>query len=99
MVDLFPTLLEAMGFTIKGHRAGLGASLLAEPNQQTLVERHGLVPLNARMREENALQQRLWEGLVPNQSQEREEQESPPADAQVVESPHDATGEAPASVQ
>ncbi|MFN2330389.1 MAG: sulfatase-like hydrolase/transferase [Halomonas sp.] len=99
MVDLLPTLLEAMGFTIQGHRAGLGASLLAEPNQQTLVERHGLEPLNARMREENALQQRLWEGLVPNRSQEREKQESPPAEAQVVENPHDATGGAPASVQ
>lgn len=99
MVDLFPTLLEAMGFTIQGHRAGLGASLLAEPDQQTLVERHGLVPLNARMRAENALQQRLWEGLVPNQSQGREAQEVPPADEQVIENPLDATGEAPASVQ
>ncbi len=99
MVDLFPTLLEAMGFTIDGHRAGLGASLLAGPDEQTLVERHGLEPLNARMREENALQQRLWEGLVPDRPQDSEGEESPPTDEQVVESPHDATGETPASVQ
>ncbi|MGJ7458269.1 sulfatase-like hydrolase/transferase [Halomonas sp. RA08-2] len=99
MIDLFPTLLEAMGFTIDKHRAGLGVSLLAGPYEQTLVERHGLESLNARMREENALQQRLWEGLVPNRPEEPEGEETPPADEQVVESPYDATGEVPASVQ
>ncbi|EWH02804.1 hypothetical protein Q427_06555 [Halomonas sp. BC04] len=30
MVDVFPTLLEAMGFTIDWHRAGLGVSLLSD---------------------------------------------------------------------
>ncbi|TDX28763.1 phosphoglycerol transferase [Modicisalibacter xianhensis] len=57
-VDTLPTLLEAMGFTIPSHRAGLGASLLSQA--QTLVERHGLEGFNARLLAENALQQRLW---------------------------------------
>lgn len=57
-VDTLPTLLEAMGFTIPSHRAGLGASLLSPA--QTLVERHGLEELNERLLEESALQARLW---------------------------------------
>lgn len=94
MVDLFPTILEAMGFTIDDHRAGLGVSLLAGGDEETLVERHGKATLHARMREENALQQRLWEGLVPERPEETERSEE-----QVVESPYDATGEVPANVQ
>ncbi|MFD2435648.1 sulfatase-like hydrolase/transferase [Modicisalibacter luteus] len=57
-VDTLPTLLEAMGFSIPSHRAGLGASLLSPA--QTLVERHGLEGFNERLLEERALQQRLW---------------------------------------
>ncbi|MFO7649505.1 MULTISPECIES: sulfatase-like hydrolase/transferase [Halomonas] len=92
MVDLFPTLLEAMGFVIDEHRAGLGVSLLSPA--PTLLESHGQADLAARMHEETALQQRLWEGLVP----ERREEEPAPQE-QVVEAPEDATGEAPAEVQ
>lgn len=61
MVDVLPTLLEAMDFTVPAHRAGLGASLLSPA--QTLVERHGLAFVNARLREESALQARLWDNL------------------------------------
>ncbi|EWH02803.1 hypothetical protein [Halomonas sp. BC04] len=50
--------------------------------------------VNARMREENALQQRLWEGLAP----QREQAEAAPQE-QVLETPDDGTGEEPASVQ
>ncbi|AMD00154.1 phosphoglycerol transferase I [Halomonas chromatireducens] len=92
MVDVFPTILEAMGFTIDWHRAGLGVSLLSD--EPTLIEEHSMEFVNARMREENALQQRLWEGLAP----QREETEAAPQE-QVVETPEDATGEEPASVQ
>ncbi|MDR5868648.1 sulfatase-like hydrolase/transferase [Halomonas koreensis] len=60
-LDVLPTVLEAMGFAIERHRAGLGVSLLAD--EPTLVERHGLEAINARLREETALQRRLWEGL------------------------------------
>lgn len=57
-VDILPTLLEAMGFEVPSHRAGLGASLLSPA--QTLVERHGLEAFNRRLLEERALQLRLW---------------------------------------
>ncbi|SHE71746.1 phosphoglycerol transferase [Modicisalibacter ilicicola DSM 19980] len=57
-MDILPTLLEAMGFTLPSHRAGLGASLLSPA--QTLVERHGLEAIDERMLEERALQVRLW---------------------------------------
>ncbi|RCV90633.1 sulfatase-like hydrolase/transferase [Billgrantia montanilacus] len=92
MVDVFPTILDAMGFTIDWHRAGLGVSLLS--NEPTLIEEHGMEFVNARMHEENALQQRLWEGLAP----QREEPQAEPQE-QIVETPEDATGEEPASVQ
>ncbi|WP_447927545.1 sulfatase-like hydrolase/transferase [Vreelandella sp. EE27] len=63
MLDVFPTLLEAMGLPLKEHRAGLGVSLLGD--RSTLAEAHGLEVLNERLREETALQHRLWEGLTP----------------------------------
>lgn len=83
MVDLFPTILEAMGFAIDDHRAGLGVSLLS--SSPTLLESYGKDKLTARMREETALQERLWEGLVP------EHHESPPPapQEQVLETPGD----------
>ncbi|WP_240455655.1 sulfatase-like hydrolase/transferase [Halomonas faecis] len=91
MMDVFPTVLEAMGFTIDWHRAGLGVSLLS--NEPTLVEEHGLETLNARMRGETALQERLWEGLAPQR------QDDPPEtpQEQVVETPED-TADEPAPV-
>ncbi|WP_240454060.1 sulfatase-like hydrolase/transferase [Halomonas sp. NO4] len=83
MMDVFPTVLEAMGFTIDWHRAGLGVSLLS--NEPTLVEEHGVEALNARMRGETALQERLWEGLAPQGA----EKEPATPQEQVVETPED----------
>ncbi|KAA0010657.1 sulfatase-like hydrolase/transferase [Billgrantia pellis] len=93
MIDVFPTILEAMGFTIDWHRAGLGVSLLSDA--PTLIEEHDKEFLNDRMREETALQERLWEGLAPSQPEAPE----PEPPEQIVETPDDATGEAPAQVQ
>ncbi|WP_104203162.1 sulfatase-like hydrolase/transferase [Billgrantia saliphila] len=93
MIDVFPTILEAMGFTIDWHRAGLGVSLLSD--EPTLLEEHDQEFLNDRMREETALQERLWEGLAPPQPEGPE----PEPPEQIVETPEDATGEAPAQVQ
>lgn len=93
MVDVFPTVLEAMGFTIDWHRAGLGVSLLSD--EPTLLEEHGKQYVNDRMREEIALQERLWEGLAPP----RQENEEETPQEQVVEAPDDTTGERPADVQ
>ncbi|PMR80956.1 phosphatidylglycerol--membrane-oligosaccharide glycerophosphotransferase [Halomonas urumqiensis] len=93
IIDVFPTILEAMGFRINNHRAGLGTSLLS--NRSTLLERHGMDELAERMREETGLQQRLWEGLVPAGAESDAEEPAP----QVVETPQDATEEEPAEVQ
>jgi phosphoglycerol transferase len=91
-LDIFPTLLEAMGFMIDGHRAGLGVSLLSP--QPTLIEQHGLDTINSRMLEESALQERLWKGLVPEQARE-----NTLTTQQVVETPEDALSQEPATVQ
>ncbi|XKH60219.1 sulfatase-like hydrolase/transferase [Halomonas sediminis] len=64
MLDVFPTLLDALGFAPEEGRAGLGVSLLRD-SPATLVEKHGLDVVNERLQEETALQQRLWEGLAP----------------------------------
>ncbi|MHB0774985.1 sulfatase-like hydrolase/transferase [Halomonas sp. WWR20] len=61
MVDVYPTVLEAMGYRLHNHRAGLGVSLLS--NSPTLVERYGLEKINDRMRVESALQQHMWKGV------------------------------------
>ena len=89
-MDILPTVLEAMGFVIDWHRAGLGVSLLS--GEPTLVEEHGRETLNARMREETALQERLWEGLEPPQGPPTPPQ---PAVEQIVETPEDQAPEAP----
>lgn len=86
MLDVFPTILEALDFRLDEHRAGLGVSLLS--NQETLVERHGLETLNERLREETALQHRLWEGLAP---QRHDTDETP--QKQVLETPSDQADE------
>ncbi|MFG6158589.1 sulfatase-like hydrolase/transferase [Halomonas sp. 1390] len=82
-MDILPTVLEAMGFVIDWHRAGLGVSLLSD--QPTLIEEHGLETLNARLREETALQERLWEGLEPPQPTSSEAS----VVEQIVEKPED----------
>ncbi|SBR52490.1 sulfatase-like hydrolase/transferase [Halomonas sp. HL-93] len=86
MLDVFPTILEALGLSLEEHRAGLGTSLLSD--QETLVERHGFETLNERLREETALQHRLWEGLAP----QRRDTDSTPQE-QVIETPADQTEE------
>ncbi|WP_110685619.1 sulfatase-like hydrolase/transferase [Salinicola aestuarinus] len=61
MVDVLPTVLEAMGFSVPEHRAGLGVSLFSAA--PTLIERHSLETMNRRVRDENRLQERLWNGV------------------------------------
>ncbi|MDT8893388.1 sulfatase-like hydrolase/transferase [Halomonas sp. I1] len=60
-MDILPTVLEAMGFVIDWHRAGLGVSLLS--NEPTLIEQHGLQTLNNQLKRETALHERLWQGF------------------------------------
>lgn len=87
MLDVFPTLLDALGFHLDGGRAGLGTSLFSD--RQTLVEAHGIEILNERLQEETALQHRLWEGISP----QRREVEEPPSQEQTVETPADLADE------
>lgn len=91
MVDVFPTLLEAIGYSPSRSRAGLGVSLLS--NRDTLVERHGIEGINARLRAETALQQRLWEGLAPQQSSSPDG--LPERASQTLETPQDTPEEHP----
>ena len=46
-LDIFPTTLEAMGFTIQGHKLGLGTSLYADV--PTLCEEFGFDDLNTQI--------------------------------------------------
>ncbi|MGE6607940.1 sulfatase-like hydrolase/transferase [Halomonas sp. NPDC076908] len=86
MLDVFPTLLDALGFDLEENRAGLGASLLSD--KPTLVEVHGINVLNERLREETALQHRLWDGISP---QRRDEEEH--VQEQIYETPADRANE------
>jgi phosphoglycerol transferase len=44
MMDIYPTMLSAMGFTIEGDRLGLGTDLLS--GRKTLAEEMGYTALN-----------------------------------------------------
>lgn len=85
MLDVFPTLLDALGFDLEDNRAGLGASLLSD--KPTLVEVHGINVLNERLREEVGLQHRLWDGIAPQRVEEEATHE------QVYETPADQANE------
>ncbi|MDC8804671.1 sulfatase-like hydrolase/transferase [Halomonas pacifica] len=93
-LDLYPTLLEAMGYDLPQHRAGLGVSLLAPT--LNLVERHGVEEINRRLTQERALQQRLWEGLAPRPRAQGDEDAASGGVEQVTEMPRDKpAGEMP----
>ena len=59
-IDLFPTILEAMGVKIKGHSLGLGVSVFSE--KSTLLEEYGALYLQKEMRKNNKLFKKLWSG-------------------------------------
>lgn len=48
-LDMFPTLLEAMGFSLESRAMGLGKSLYS--NEPTLLERYGQKVLDSLLRE------------------------------------------------
>lgn len=58
-IDLFPTILEAAGFSIKGHRLGLGTSVFSE--EKTLAEQYGHEELKKKLRRNSPLYGALWE--------------------------------------
>ncbi|NLC24297.1 MAG: sulfatase-like hydrolase/transferase, partial [Oxalobacter sp.] len=58
-VDIFPTLVESLGYEIKGSRLGLGTSLFS--GEKTLLEELGEEELNRQLRKKNLLYDSLWE--------------------------------------
>ncbi len=59
MPDVYPTLLEALGFELANHRAGVGVSLFGE--QKNLIEQIGIGGVNSIIKYDNALRYKLWE--------------------------------------
>ena len=57
-IDLFPTLIEAIGGNIDGHKLGLGTSLFS--NEKTLAERFSQQELQNNLKKRNKLYDSLW---------------------------------------
>jgi phosphoglycerol transferase len=62
MIDTYPTILEALGYTLPDRKAGLGVSLLS--GHTTLVGQVGLDRLNDAILSDYALRDKLW-GIEP----------------------------------
>ena len=58
LVDIYPTILEALGYSLPDDRAGLGVSLLSQ--RETLLRQIGLNRLNRAILSDSALRDRLW---------------------------------------
>jgi len=58
-LDLFPTILESIGFEIENHQLGLGISLFS--TQPTFVEKLGIQEFTDQLRKRNKLYRSLWE--------------------------------------
>lgn len=58
MIDIYPTVLEVMGYELEGGRANLGVSLIS--NQTTLSERFGVLKLSSAIKQNQPLQEFLW---------------------------------------
>ena len=58
MIDVYPTLLEALGYQLVNHRANLGVSLLS--NKPTLVETYGARGANTLFLHNARLARELW---------------------------------------
>lgn len=59
-LDTMPTILEGLGYTIEGHKLGLGASLFS--GEQTLLEKLGLDTLNKELEKQSAVYNKLLYG-------------------------------------
>ena len=58
MFDVFPTLLDLLGFNLSAGRAGLGVSLLSE--HETLTERYGAEQVDALIKNDRLLARKIW---------------------------------------
>lgn len=57
-IDLFPSILEAMGVELKGHKLGLGVSIFS--NEKTLAEIFSNSELENELSKPNKLYNNLW---------------------------------------
>lgn len=57
-IDMFPTVLEAMGANVEGHALGLGISVFSD--KKTLIEEMGRKKLNTELQKKNKLYEKLW---------------------------------------
>ncbi len=57
-IDLFPTILEAIGFKVEGSKLGLGTSLFSD--KKTLLEEFGETELNSQLAKNNKLYKNLY---------------------------------------
>ncbi len=57
-IDLFPTILEAIGFKIEGSKLGLGTSLFS--NKKTLLEEFGEEEVKSQLARKNKVYKNLW---------------------------------------
>ncbi|MFY0666076.1 MAG: sulfatase-like hydrolase/transferase [Natronospirillum sp.] len=64
LMDIYPTLLEIMGFELEGNRAGLGRSLIGKT--PTLLETFGLNRLNNAINTNAPLQKAIWQDAKAN---------------------------------
>ena len=58
MMDMYPTILDAIGLPAKDGQAGLGVSLLRD--SPTLLDTYGLKDLNHAIKSDSALRKQLW---------------------------------------
>ncbi len=58
MFDVFPTLLDLLGFSLPDGRAGLGVSLLSE--NKTLFEQYGAGKINDQIGADRLLARKIW---------------------------------------
>lgn len=64
LMDVYPTILEMLGYELDAHRAGLGRSLIGEA--PTLIEAHGVDRVNLAINENSDLQRAIWAGEASN---------------------------------
>jgi phosphoglycerol transferase len=57
-IDLFPTILEALGASVKDHRLGIGTSVFS--HEPTLAERFTDKELSDELQKQNLLYNNLW---------------------------------------
>lgn len=63
-LDIYPTLLELLGYQVKNHQANMGISILSD--QQSMIQKYdGAKEMNRRFYANHALGEFLWDNVRP----------------------------------